>query len=332
MPRLFLTILAALAGLLLAGPATACTVAPAVTSALGDYSPPAVKAGAVPALRSRAGLTCSPGVLVLLGGNYIKATFKSQNAMKLARVGDPTRTIGYVLSADPDGKFVAAQDATIDYMQNNLLNLLGLLGGSSADLPFFVKPSGGTFPLTGTYTDRVTIKWDWYICQGLGALGACLLGADSGTGTTVVDVTLTVTPKSLVVTTSSVTTWDPVNTTTNPRAVPGSRQRVSVTVTNPDIVAAEPGLSVTIPIAARQQLDLASEGVALQPGASTLALTYTDGASTSDDVDFSADNGTAWTFAPTLATQGSVTTLRVRPRGSMAAGSSFTVTMPAAVR
>jgi len=143
---------------------------------------------------------------MLLSGNYIRATYQSKNGLTLNQVGGSGTAIPYILSADPGGTVVAAQNGTIDYMQNNLLNLLGLLGGSSADLPFYVKPGASSAPAIGTYTDRITIKWNWYLCQGIGLLGACLLAEDKGSAETVVDVTLTVTPKNMVVSTSSLTT------------------------------------------------------------------------------------------------------------------------------
>jgi hypothetical protein len=214
-------------GALFANPALACDVSPSIAASLGSFSPAAVKAAAVPALQSRAGLTCSSGVLTLLGGNYIRATFQSKNGLTLKQTGGAGAALSYVLSADPGGTVVAAQNGTIDYMQNNLLNILGLLGGSSADLPFYVKPSATSAPPVGTYTDSVTIKWNWYLCQSVGALGLCVLNEDKGTGQTVVDITLTVTPKNMVVSTSSQTTWDPINNTSSPKAIPGSKQRIS---------------------------------------------------------------------------------------------------------
>ncbi|MCC2978240.1 spore coat protein U domain-containing protein [Sphingomonas sp. PL-96] len=317
------------------------TVSPSITTSLGSFSPAAVKAGAVPALQSRAGLTCSSGVLMLLSGNYIRATYRSGNGLKLNPASGTTSAIPYILSADPAGTIVAGQNGTIDYMQNNLLNLLGLLGGSSADLPFFVRPSRSTPPAVGTYTDRITIRWNWYFCQGIGLLGLCLVGEDKGSAETVVDVTLMVTPKDMVVSTSIRTTWDPVNGVSSPKAIPGSKQRLSVSMINPDIVPIDNGMIVVVPISGRQPIALDGDGTAEASNVVTAtigkstSLTYTGPASASDDVEFSSDGGSTWTYVPTPGdptSQRGVTAIRFRPRGGLAAGGNFAVSFPVTTR
>jgi spore coat protein U-like protein len=323
-------------------PAFACTVSPTLATNFGSYSPAAVKAGAVPALPSRAGLTCPTSVLVLLGGNYIRAKFNSQNGMMLLRAGGGT--VSYTASADPGATVKFSQDGTIDYMQNNLLNLLGLLGGSSADLPFYTKPASGALIAAGTYTDKITITWNWYICQGVGALSLCVGDPVQGSGQSIIDVTLTVTPKAILVATSSRTTWDPVNGTTAPKAVPLSRRRSILSVQNPDIVPLDSGsLMLSMPIPLSQTIALDGDGtgsssfVSLTEGspASGLALTYTAPESTSDDVDFSNDGGLTWSYSPIAGSSTSaaeVNAVRLRPRGAMAAGSTFEISVPVIVK
>ena len=323
------------------GLAEACTISASIATDLGSYSPSAVKAAAVPALRSRAGLSCSPGVLMLLSGNYIRATYQSRSALKLVQVGGAGAAVPYVLSADPNGTVVAPQNGTIDYMQNNLLNLLGLLGGSSADLPFYVRPSA-TLPIVeGVYTDRITIKWDWYLCQGVGALGLCLLGADSGTATTVVDVVLTVAAKRLSVALTSATTWDPVNGSRFPKALPGSKRRISVSITNPDIVETDSPVTVVVPLPAGQAFAPDGDGMAGGPvvalssssACAPQTLSYVGPASEADDVDFSADAGLTWTHVPTSTDGASNTTaIRLRPQGKVPAGATISISFPASVR
>ena len=319
-----------------ASPAAACTATPSVATDLGSFSPAAIRAGAVPAQRSRAGLVCPTSILALLSNNFIRARYQSANNLRLNPVSGTAAAIPYVLSADAGGTVVAAQNGTIDYMQNNLLNLLGLLGGSSADLPFFVRPSASTPPAVGTYTDRITIRWTWYICPGVVALGICLLGATEGTADTIVDITLTVTPRTMTVTTASQTTWDPISGTSSPKAIPGSRQRVSVTLTNPDLVPTDDGVTVVVPIATRQSFAPdgdgttgGSNGIRATTGTGT-TLTYTDPASTTDDVDFSADGGATWSFVPGSGgpPQVRADTIRFRPRGPLAAGATFVLSFP----
>lgn len=323
-------------------PAVACILTTSIQTDLGTYSPNAVKAKAVPSLRSVAGLQCDSALLVLLGGNFIRAKFNSANAFKLVRDGGGS--IVYKASADPDGTYAFAQGTTIDYMQNNLLNLLGLLGNSSADLPIFVKPDDGTLPPVGVYRDRITINWNWDLCPGgIKLLGVCVGIPDTGTGVSVIDVTLTVTPRDATISMTSVVTWDPVNTTNSPKAIPGSRFAVSATFSNPDIVSLEPGaIDVVIPTPPGAKIaldgDMATSGTVIRmvegPTPSALLARYGGPADTTDDVSFSADRGATWSYIPTSgnpASQAAVTHVRMRARGTMAKSSSFAVRVPFAI-
>jgi hypothetical protein len=326
-----------------AAPAAACTVSSAVVVDLGSFSPSAVKAKAVPAVKSRAGLQCGFAVLKLLGSDNVKATFNSTNAFKLLRAGGGS--VAYRVSADEAGVYAATQGATIDYMQNNLLNLLGLLGSSNADLPVWIKPTDDGFPPVGVYKDRISISWSWSICTGLGLVGLCALGSsDTGTGTSVIDITLIVTPRNATLSTSSTTIWDPVNKTSNPRVLPGSRRTVSTTFANPDIVALDGGpIDIVVPTPAGAVLSLDGDGALAGPAitltegspASSMGLQYITPSDPSDDVDFSVDKGQSWTHQPVAGdpvSQSAVTHVRVRARGTMAAMSSFSVQIPYRIR
>ncbi|VWX54256.1 spore coat protein U domain-containing protein [Novosphingobium sp. 9U] len=330
---LFVAILLALG----AGAAQACTTTPSISTDFGTFSAQSVKQGAIPSQFSRAGLNCPTSAVVLLGINYIRAKFQSKNGMKLM---NGTNAIAYTASADPAGTTQFTQNGTIDYMQNNLLNVLGLLGGSNADMPIYVKPAGGTLPAQGVYTDRITITWNWYLCPGVNALIVCVGTPDQGANvTSVIDVTLTVGAKSVLLTTSTGTTWDPVNGTSNPKALPGGKRRMIVSVTNPDLVPVDNntlGLNLAVPAGTSMALDGDGTGsgafLIFTDGtpASSLALTYTAPGSTTDDVDFSSDRGVSWTYVPVVGdtvSQAAITNVRVRPRGAMAAGSRFSLSV-----
>lgn len=78
--------------------------------------------------------------------------------------------------------------------------------------------------------------------------------------------------------------------------------------------------------------DVAESGgpVLFQDGAAGSGLSYGFGglASTGDDLDFSSDGGASWGYVPAAGTDGTdprVTHIRIRPKGSMAAGSSFSL-------
>lgn len=342
--RSFLHVLVAIVAGIAAFPAAACTVSASVTTSLGTYSPAAVKAKAVPALQSRAGLKCDAALLVVLSSDNIKAKFTSQNGLKLLPVSGGG-SVSYKASADPAGTVAFVQGATIDYMQNNLLNLLGLLGSSSPELPFFITPNETTLPVEGVYKDKITILWSWNVCpSGISLLGLCVGGADIGAGTSVIDVTLTVAAKNVTVVLTSTSTWDPVNGTNKPKALPGGKRRVSATVANPDIVPLDAGgVGVVLPTPVGTLVALDGDGansgasIRLTEGspASSLTVRYIGPGDLTDDVDFSMDSGVSWTYAPNAADTGSVaaiTHVRIRAQGTMAKQSTFSVSVPYLVK
>jgi spore coat protein U-like protein len=336
MSRALALLLAAML-VLCANAAQACTTTPSVPTDFGTFSAQAVKQGAIPSQFSRAGLSCPTSAIVLLGMNYIRAKFQSKNGMKLM---NGANGIAYSASADAGATAPFAQNGTVDYMQNNLLNVLGLLDGSNADLPIYVKPSGGALPPPGVYTDKITMTWNWYLCPGVNALIICLGTPNQGSSvTSVIDVTLTVGAKSVVLTTSTGSTWDPVNGTSNPKSLPGGKRRMIVNVTNPDLVPVDNntlGLNLAVPAGTIVALDGDGTGsgafLNFTDGSppSMLALMYAAPGSTTDDVDFSSDRGVSWNYVPTTGdsvSQSAVTNVRVRPRGAMAAGSRFSLSV-----
>lgn len=342
--HLLRAVIAAAAAFLVATPAAACTLSTSVTTSLGTYSPAAVKAAAVPGLQSRGGLSCPSSVIVLLGSNYIGATISTLNGSTLVRSGGGG--IPYKLWADAAATtYEIKPGVAFDFMQNNLLNVLGLLGGSNVDLPFYVKPTGGTLPPVGTYTDRITINWNWSLCPGgVSLAGLCIGTRDFGTGTSTIDVTLTVTPRDATITMTSTTTWDPVNGTSYPKTLPGSRRRIAANLANPDLVPLDSGsLNVILPTPAGTYIALDGDGasggaaIVLTDGspASGVSARYGTPADATDNVDFSADGGATWTYAPVAgnnASQSAVTHVRIRPQGPMARQSNFSVSVPYLVR
>jgi parallel beta-helix repeat protein len=129
---------------------------------------------------------------------------------------------------------------------------------------------------------------------------------------------------------SSQVVSDPINATSNPKAIPGAVILYSLLITNTDGSRGDNNsLIFTDPIPANAELyvgDLGGAGsgpVSFTDGATTSALTYTftSLASTTDDVSFSNDGGATWTYTPTPDVDGfdaAVTHLRVNPKGSFA--------------
>ncbi|VVT01557.1 conserved exported hypothetical protein [Sphingomonas aurantiaca] len=338
LPKLFIALLACAPSSAWA----ACAVTNTGPTALGTYSPPALVNGAPPYGAVPGGFDCPGTVISLLSGNFLRATVTSADGFKLTSTNAAdTVTARYVIAADSAGAYPFTPGTPFVYMNGGVINLLGLLGGAARNVQVYVRPSSLTAVKPGTYTGSFTIGWEWRFCSLLGALGVCAGTLDQSSGITParVDVTMVVSARPVGVVITTRTTYDPISTTNNPRAIPGSRQRTTITLTNTDIVAVDANsVAVVLPTPARATVALDGDGTAstayLVPTegspASSLGATYTAPGSTTDDVDFSSDNGATWTYDPTTAPK-AVTNVRIRPRGTMAAGSSFSVSLPYAL-
>ena len=131
---------------------------------------------------------------------------------------------------------------------------------------------------------------------------------------------------------------DPINGTTNPKLLPGGYVAYTITVTNPASVTVDANtVMINDPTPALLNLFVnnytgsAGGPVIFTQGSpsSTLTYTYTSLGSTTDDVEFSNNGGTSWTYTPVVGPNGvdvNVTNIRIRPKGTMAANSSFSVT------
>jgi hypothetical protein len=152
----------------------------------------------------------------------------------------------------------------------------------------------------------------------------------SATDDKTITILLVAVPDLLVLKTS-LTIEDPFNGTTDPKAIPAATARYLVGVTNSGagVVDADT-LFVSDPIAANTSLRVADyDGgnagpVAFVDGAtaSGLSYTFTSLGSTTDDVEFSDDNGATWTYTPVDSgdgTDAAVTDIRINPKGAMAA-------------
>jgi hypothetical protein len=123
-------------------------------------------------------------------------------------------------------------------------------------------------------------------------------------------------------------TSDPVNGSTNPRSIPGAYELYTVRFTNQGSCPSPDNNSIVIvdPIPANTVLfvgDLAGVGsgpIAFVDGspASGLSYTFTSLSSATDDVAFSSDGGSTFTYTPAPDVNGfdaSVTHVRISPKG-----------------
>jgi hypothetical protein len=136
---------------------------------------------------------------------------------------------------------------------------------------------------------------------------------------------------------TSVILSDPINGASNPKYIPGAVAEYSFvttspssyTVTNNSIAVTDTtpaGLAVVV-------ADIAGGGsgpAAFVAGSSGLTYAFGGVGSTTDQIDFSNDGGATWTHVPVADANGAdnaITTVRLRPQGTMAASSAFTFRM-----
>ncbi|WP_411339779.1 hypothetical protein V6U71_18310 [Sphingopyxis sp. J-6] len=171
-----------------------------------------------------------------------------------------------------------------------------------------------------------------------GATGRTLTIQPSTTATVCTYTNAYVLP--LAIAKTSVPYSDPVNGTTNPKLIPGGFADYGITVTAPSGTApTSNSVVVTDAIPANLALFVGTYApgpgpVSFTAGSSGLTYSFTSLSNASDDISFSNNGGSTWTYTPVADTNGvdtNVTHVRVNPKGSMAPGSSFTINLRAMV-
>jgi uncharacterized repeat protein (TIGR01451 family) len=233
----------------------------------------------------------------------------------------------------PAGATFQGLDATSDVTAANssgvpAVNATGTLTFTGKQDVSYLIPAGGSVKLV--YSVKMPSTAGSYVNSAQAQLGTATTATVSATFNV-----LTISP--LTVTKVSAPQSDPVNGATNPKLIPGGIVAYTITVSNPNAFAVTAdSVIVTDPTATGLQLYVgnisgASGGpVKFTDGATASGLTYSYAslASTTDDVEFSKDNGATWTYAPAANAQGAdslVTNIRIKPKGTMAANSSFTL-------
>ncbi len=172
-----------------------------------------------------------------------------------------------------------------------------------------------------------------------GATGRTLTVQGSATATTCTYTNAYVLPLAIAKTSAAYS--DPVNGTTNPKLIPGGFATYTLTVSAPAGTAPTSNSVIVtdiLPSNLALFVGTYSPGpgpVAFGAGSSGLTYSFTSLASTSDDLSFSNNGGTTWTYVPTPDANGvdtNVTHIRINPKGSMAPSSSFTINLRAQVK
>lgn len=121
---------------------------------------------------------------------------------------------------------------------------------------------------------------------------------------------------------SALTISDPLGST-NAKAIPGASVRYTIDVVNPSPLFADNNSMVLIdalPPSIAFETGGGSVTITNNPPVSGVTLSYLGLTSATDDVDFSADGGATWAYAPVDSGDGTdplVTHLRFRPQGAL---------------
>ncbi len=137
---------------------------------------------------------------------------------------------------------------------------------------------------------------------------------------------------SLAVSKTSTTISDAVSAA-NPKSLPGAIMQYTLAATSPasySVTANSIMLTDQTPAnMAFVVTDIGGAGsgpAAFTAGSTGLTYTFISLASATDDIEFSNNNGTSWTYTPVASANGTdsaVTTIRLRPKATMAASSTL---------
>jgi uncharacterized repeat protein (TIGR01451 family)/fimbrial isopeptide formation D2 family protein len=227
---------------------------------------------------------------------------------------------------------------------------LAIGGGTSATAGSSTAPStltpatsnaatGATITLTEAFTTGLAGDYTITLACTKDSDGTTVSPAGAGLSRTITmpagSVTCTYTNSKsvpLMLVKLATTLSDPINGTTNPKAIPGAVVEYQIIVTNPATTPADAGtVFVFDQIPAHMNLmvtDIGSPGsgpVQFVDGSPSSGLTYTP----ASDVVFSSNGGSTWTYPPSAGADGTdpaVTNVRVAPQGAFnASGAQFTL-------
>jgi len=299
--------------------ATAGTSGASTTSVITTQIP-GVKSGAECAIRISKSFSPSP-----MGNGRtatLTVTLVSSNDLVITGI-----VLNDIFPTTPGAMTVASPLATTNACGGSLLDSAG---ATLAAADVGVRLNAGTLSANATCTFSAgitaTALGDYTNAIPIGALTS----TNGGTNAVAASAVLTVVGPSLVFLKTVSVTSDPFNLVTNPKNIPGAEDLYNLRVTNTDAGTVDSNTTlITDPIPANTDLfvgDLGGAGsgpIVFVQGSPTsnLTWTFTSLASTTDDIDFSNDGGTTWTYVPTPTYDLAVNRIRLNPKGTLAGAS-----------
>jgi uncharacterized repeat protein (TIGR01451 family) len=229
-------------------------------------------------------------------------------------IGDFTPTISYYEDVDGSGTITAGDILLTDTDGDSNPNTRLLAQSESISILIaYDVPAGAGFAETATVTTTAASDFRPVVTDF------------------VIDTITVLLPPELLVTKVVSTAEDPVNMTTNPKAIPGSEVLYTLTVSNQGTGTVDnDAVVITDAIPANSCMrvtDLGGGGsgpVSFQDGtpSSTLTYSFVSLGSATDDLEFSNNGGATYTYTPTpdgFGCDTTVTHFRVKPKGTFAA-------------
>lgn len=171
-------------------PSSSTTLGPYASSVVG----PTESGGAPQIVTSGSGFQCSGSLLSIAGTNTITATIAgdanpSGTSMRMRR-GASSDYIPYSLCMDSGCGTLYNIGSSYTWSQTTFLGILGLFNSADGTMPIYIRTSVGNNVAAGTYTDVVTINWDYNLCA-IGLFGLCF--QDTGSITSTLSITMNIT-------------------------------------------------------------------------------------------------------------------------------------------
>lgn len=180
----------------LAFAASSCTISPPTSIAFGSQSS-AAAATALQAYNATAiGITCNFSIITLLSTSRFSATLNNLGTLSMTN-SSGTYSIPYTAYANATGNTYSTPftvGTPVTYGSGGVLGLgLITLGGQQASAPVYLQLNGGANVPAGNYTGTLNFTWDYSLCDFISALNFCIGTVVTGSGTAIVNVSMTVT-------------------------------------------------------------------------------------------------------------------------------------------
>jgi len=170
-----------------------CSVGATVPASFGtSVSSMTVRTAAQTSSTTSGGLNCTSALISLLASTdhfYATITGSSQGGM----VGPTGDVISYTVYANNTTGFPMTRGTAFDFGgPGGIAQTAGLISGpGTKTLPLYMSTTIGSNVAAGTYSETLSIFWNWNYCSGIGIGGICL-GRDINSGTTTLTVSMTV--------------------------------------------------------------------------------------------------------------------------------------------